>query len=64
MPRTDEQRSTSEEHPITAPSACWSARDPRRLSCAPGFERSACLIAGDVVGVMALVLDRGEHAER
>lgn len=34
-----------------------------RLSCAPGFARSACLIAGQVLGVTALVLDRAEHAE-
>ena len=42
-------------------------RDPRwlrwRLSCAPGFALSACLIAGQVVGVTELVLDRAEHAE-
>jgi hypothetical protein len=31
--------------------------------CAPGFARSAGLIAGDVVGVEELVLDRADHAE-
>ncbi len=34
-----------------------------RLSCALGFARSACLIAGQVVGMTELVLDRAEHAE-
>ena len=37
--------------------------DGWRLSCALGFARSACLIAGRVVGVTKLVLDRAEHAE-
>lgn len=32
-------------------------------SCALGFARSACLIAGGVVGVTAFVLDRAEHPE-
>jgi hypothetical protein len=35
-----------------------------RLSCAPGFARSARLIAGGCVGVAKLVLDRAEHPER
>ena len=37
--------------------------DRWRLSCALGFARSACLIAGRVVGVTEFVLDRAEHAE-
>jgi hypothetical protein len=35
-----------------------------RLSCAPGIARSACLVAGDGVGVAAFVLDRAKHPER
>ena len=35
-----------------------------RLRCAPGFARSACLIASQVGGMAEFVLDRAEHAER
>jgi len=39
-------------------------RNSWRDLCALGFARSACLNAGGVVGVAALVFDRAEHPER